>query len=119
MPDTQGSNIPSLDAEEILEGILSWVTIESPSFDAAAVNRMVDRVEDTARQLGGRIERTPGRDGYGDILKVRTPWGGDGPGILVLSHLDTVHPVGTMEETLVVRREGEARVDGIVTTVRV
>ena len=103
----RGANVPVLDAEEILEGILTWVAIESPSFEAAAVNRMVDTVEVSARQLGGRIERTPGRDGYGDILKVRTPWGGDGPGILVLSHLDTVHAIGTIEETLTVRREGD------------
>lgn len=102
-----GSNLPSLDAEEILRGILGWVEIESPSFDAAAVNRMADHVEHGARQLGARIERTPGRDGYGDILKVRTPWGGEGPGILVLSHIDTVHAIGIIDETLTVRRDGD------------
>src|SRR3546814_13564885 len=46
--------------------------------------------------IGAWIERTPGRDGFGDILKTRTTWGGDGPGILVVSHLDTVHPMGTL-----------------------
>ena len=29
-----------------------------------------------------------------------------GPGILVLGHLDTVHPVGTIEDRLRLRREG-------------
>ena len=28
---------------------------------------------------------------------VRSAWGGEGAGILVLSHLDTVHPIGTLE----------------------
>ena len=106
-PGTEGRNEPQIDADEILDGILQWVRIESPSHDAEAVNRMVDHVESSMRPLTSRIERTPGRDGYGDILTVRSTWGGDGPGILVLSHLDTVHPVGTIDDILTVRREGD------------
>lgn len=102
-----GRNEPPIDAEDILEGILEWVRIESPSHDAEAVNRMVDRVESHMRPLTSRIQRTPGRDGFGDILTVRSEWGGDGPGILVLSHLDTVHPIGTIDDILTVRREGD------------
>lgn len=104
---SSGTNLPELDAEEILDGILGWVEIESPSHDAAAVNRMVDRVESEARAMGLGIERTPGRDGFGDILKARTPWGGDGPGILVLSHLDTVHAIGVKDGKNPIRREGD------------
>ena len=100
-------NEPRIDADEILEGILEWVRIESPSHDAAAVNRMVDEVESRMRPLTPRVERTPGRGGYGDLLTARSPWGGEGPGILVLSHVDTVHPIGTIDETLPVRREGD------------
>ena len=48
--------------------------------------------------VGASIERTPGKDGFGDIVKARSPWGGDGPGILVLGHLDTVHPTGTLTD---------------------
>ena len=106
-PAVAGRNEPRIDADEILEGILEWVRIESPSHDATAVNRMVDRVESSMRPLTSRIDRTPGRDGYGDILAVRSEWGGDGPGILVLSHLDTVHPIGTIDEILNLRREGD------------
>lgn len=101
------SNLPALDPEEILEGVLGWVTIESPSHDGQAVNRVVDHVENGVAQLGLDIERTPGRDGFGDILKVRTPWGGDRPGILVLSHLDTVHPLGSLEHRNPVRCDGD------------
>lgn len=99
-------NQPRIDAEEILEGIRSWVDIESPSHDAAAVNRMADEVERCFRTLGAAIERTPGRDGFGDVLTVRSPWGGDGPGILVLSHIDTVHPIG-MKERLPFEKKGD------------
>ena len=102
-----GGNEPRIDADEILDGILEWVRIESPSHDADAVNRMVDHVESSMRPLTSRVERTPGRDGFGDILAVRSEWGGDGPGILVLSHLDTVHPTGTIDDLLQVRREGD------------
>ena len=68
---------------------------------------MVDHVESAMRPLSSGVERTPGRDGYGDILAVRSEWGGDGPGVLVLSHLDTVHPNGTIDEILPVRRDGD------------
>ena len=39
-------NDPVIDAEEILEGVLRWVEIESPSHEADAVNQMVDHVEE-------------------------------------------------------------------------
>ncbi|WNK00794.1 M20 family metallopeptidase [Thalassospiraceae bacterium LMO-JJ14] len=105
--DKVKSNLPALDAEEILAGVLSWVEIESPSHDGQAVNGMVDQVEREAATMGLGIDRTLGRDGFGDILKCRTPWGGDGPGILVLSHLDTVHPIGMKETKNPIRREGD------------
>jgi glutamate carboxypeptidase len=101
------SNLPKLDAEEILAGILRWVEVETPSHDGKAVNRLVDQVEQAMSLLGTRIVRTPGRDGFGDVLKARTPWGGDKPGILVLSHLDTVHPTGSIDGVLKVRRDGD------------
>ena len=104
-------NAPVIDGHEILEGVLRWVEIESPSHDGAAVNRMVDHVEEGLAVLGLTVERTPGRDGFGDILTAKTPWGHDGggdqPGILVLSHLDTVHPIGTKEGPNPIRREGD------------
>lgn len=103
----KSSNEPTLDADEILAGLLRWVEIESPSHDGEAVNRVVEQVEKEQAALGAKIERIPGRDGFGDILIARTPWGGDGPGILVLSHLDTVHAIGTMENELKIRREGD------------
>jgi len=100
-------NTAQLDAEEILAGVLGWVEIESPSHDGDAVNRMADQVQKEAETMGLDINRTPGRDGFGDILMTRTPWGGDGPGILVLSHIDTVHPIGTKETKNKIRREGD------------
>lgn len=102
------SNQPVIDADELLAGIREWVEIESPTTDAAAVNRMVDKVQADYAAIGARLERIPGRDGFGDHLLVTSAWGGDGPGILVLSHLDTVHDIGTLGGKLPFRVEGDA-----------
>ncbi len=52
-------------------------------------------------------ERIAGRDGLGDMVILRAgPNNGEKP-VLVLSHLDTVHPVGTAERDLPVRVEGD------------
>ena len=41
------------------------------------------------------------------MLCVRCHPGQSEPGILVLSHVDTVHPVGTLAQALPYRREGD------------
>ncbi len=82
---------------ELLEGIRRWVEIESPTDDPVGVNRTMDDVEGLFRSEGADVERIPGQGGFGDCLSATSPWGGDGPGILVLCHLDTVHPVGTLD----------------------
>jgi glutamate carboxypeptidase len=101
---------PSLfNADEILGGLLPWVRVESPTSHVAGVNRMMDLVSANLARLGGQIERTPGTGGYGDIVVAR--FGGSEPtnsaGILVLSHLDTVHLVGTLDGRLPLRRDGD------------
>ena len=109
MTDTTRSNLPTFDGEEILAGIRRWVEIETPSHDGVAVNRLIDVVERDLARIGAHTSRTPGRDGYGDILEARAPWGQeDEPGILILGHLDTVHPVGSLATTHVFRRDGDA-----------
>jgi glutamate carboxypeptidase len=99
-------NAPSFVTEEILDGIREWVEIESPTTDRDAVNRMVDKVAAGYAGTGAKVERIAGSEGYGDHLLVTSPWGGEGPGILILSHLDTVHPIGFLER-LPFRVEGD------------
>jgi glutamate carboxypeptidase len=82
------------DTANILDGIRRWVEIESPTEVPAQVNKLADMVADGYRDLPVTIERVAGRDGCGDHLVARSSWGQDAPGILVLSHLDTVHPLG-------------------------
>lgn len=94
------------DALEIVDGIRQWVELESPTTEPTAVNCLMDLVEEQLKTLGMQVDRILGRDGRGDHLRARTPWGGNGPGVLVLSHLDTVHPLGTLHGRLPFRIDG-------------
>lgn len=96
-----------VDVEALLRELRRWVDIESPTADAAAVNRMVDHVETLAVSAGFSVARTAGTMGRGDILIVRhgsapTP---ERKGALILAHLDTVHSVGTITSDLPWREE--------------
>jgi glutamate carboxypeptidase len=105
----QNAATSCFNTKSLLDEIRSWVEIESPTTEPAAVNRMVDKVEADAKAAGTRMERIPGRDGYGDHLLISSPWGAaDKPGILVLSHLDTVHAVGTLAGALPFKVEGDS-----------
>ncbi len=94
------------DSSAILDGIRRWVEIETPTEAPEQVNRLATMVADGYRDLPVAIERIPGHSGCGDHLVVRSSWGQDEPGILVLSHLDTVHPMGFIER-LPFRVEGD------------
>jgi glutamate carboxypeptidase len=85
------------DSATLLEGIRRWVEIETPTEAPEQVNRLASMVAERYRDLPATVERIAGVDGCGDHLVVRSAWGQDRPGILVLSHLDTVHPLGFIE----------------------
>jgi glutamate carboxypeptidase len=93
---TAASSNP-FDCQTILDGIRRWVEIETPTEAPDQVNRLATLVADGYRDLPATIERIAGRDGCGDHLVARSSWGQGEPGILVLSHLDTVHPLGFIE----------------------
>lgn len=97
----------TFDVAEILAGLRPWIETESPTYDAGAVNRMMDLASRDLAAAGARIERIPGSQGLGDCVRARFPHpAGEAPGVLVLAHLDTVHPVGTIAD-LPWRIEGE------------
>jgi glutamate carboxypeptidase len=96
-----------LTPDALLAAVNAWVAIESPTQDAAAVNRVSEHAEGLLRAIGATIERVPGEGGIGDILLGRIPGQANGPGILLLGHMDTVHPVGTLAGPLPMRVEGD------------
>src|SRR5689334_14327598 len=85
------------DSAAIVDGIRRWVQIETPTEAPAEVNKLADLVASGYRDLPATIERIAGHSGCGDHLVARSSWGQDAPGILVLSHLDTVHPMGFID----------------------
>jgi glutamate carboxypeptidase len=100
-------NALPFDSETMLAALEPWVRLESPTYDAGAVNRMMDLAAHDLAIAGALTERIPGRMGLGDCLRARLPHPqGDAPGILVLGHFDTVHPLGTLA-ALPFRRDGE------------
>jgi glutamate carboxypeptidase len=99
------ANLP-FDSEAMLQGLRGWVECESPTWDANAVNRMLDLAAREMAIMGATIERIAGRQGFGGCVRARFPHPKQGePGILIAGHLDTVHPVGTLDK-LQWRRDG-------------
>jgi glutamate carboxypeptidase len=90
-------SISPFDSTAILDGIRRWVEVETPTEAPEQVNKLATMVADGYRDLPVIIERVAGHGGCGDHLVVRSSWGQHEPGILVLSHLDTVHPIGFIE----------------------
>jgi len=103
---TNPLNLP-FDTDEMLAGLRPWIETESPTFDGAAVNRMMDVVQHDLAVFGARIERIPSPMGLGDSLRATLPHPRQGEGgILLLGHMDTVHPIGTLAK-LPYKREGD------------
>jgi len=95
------------DTDEMLTGLKPWIECESPTFDAAAVNRMMDIAAYEMAALGATVERIPGRMGFGGSVRARFPHPDMGkPGILISGHMDTVHPIGTLD-VLPFKRDGD------------
>src|SRR3984957_21060329 len=85
------------DADTMLDGLRTWIECESPTYDASAVNRMMDLAARDLIVAGARIERIASRMGFGDCVRASFPHATPNqPGILLLGHLDTVHPIGTL-----------------------
>jgi glutamate carboxypeptidase len=79
--------------QEMVSMLRDFVSIESPSDDAAAVGSFAQRVARELSALGLAAELVP-VDGSGPVLRARSA--GERP-VMLLGHLDTVWPLGTLE----------------------
>ncbi len=79
-----------------LERLAHLVALESPSRDVAAVGRCGDAVAELLLGTGFEVA-TIAATGVADHVVGRMS-GGPGPRTLVLAHMDTVWPVGTLRE---------------------
>ena len=87
---------------EMLALLRHLVETESPSHDKAAVDACVKLTETACRELGGAV-RLHRQKGFGDLLEARFGQGlkrGDAHArsLLLLGHLDTVWPIGTLKK---------------------
>jgi glutamate carboxypeptidase len=89
----------------LLDQIRQLVEIESPSDDKGAVDRCVEAVAEMATEAGARRVRRYRQRGFGDVLELR--FGARGSQdqargkeklapVMLLGHLDTVWPLGTL-----------------------
>jgi glutamate carboxypeptidase len=90
-----------------LDTLFTWIRTESPTHDVAGVNLMMDLVTEQMKDAPVAVERVKGEQGLGDALILRAGPQTDEPAILIMSHLDTVHPVGTIQRDLPLRVEGD------------
>jgi glutamate carboxypeptidase len=84
--------------EWIRSSLQELVSQESPSEDRASVNAATAIVERLARGLGGRVRQNKQKE-FGDVVELRFgPARSARKPILLLGHLDTVWPIGTLKE---------------------
>jgi glutamate carboxypeptidase len=85
-------------SEWIRDTLHELVQHESPSEDRQAVNAAMALAEPVAREQGARVKRHKQRE-FGDVLELR--FGPSRPNqkpVLLLGHLDTVWPIGTLKK---------------------
>ena len=82
---------------EIIQTIQQLVEIESPSDIKQAVDRLSAVLEGRFSDLGGQT-RFHRAEKFGNHLQVDFPGRPTGRPVLLLGHLDTVYPIGTLAE---------------------
>lgn len=80
----------------LVDNLLTWCAIESPSNDPAATTHMAQQVAAYMTACGAKVTLVPGSS-TGSL--VEAVWaGGPNKPILLLGHHDTVHPVGSVAQ---------------------
>lgn len=102
-------------SQVILDSIRTLVERETTSREESRLNEIAGFVAGKFQELGGSVELTPQR-GFGTHLRARFDFGHSltMPRLLVIGHLDTVWPVGTLERMpFRITPEGAAHGPGI------
>lgn len=100
MPDTFA--LPTLlnaiepHTASLVQDLMAWCAMESPSKDAAATTRMAQRVAAHMAACGAQVTLVPGAT-TGTLVEAVWP-GGPGKPVLLLGHHDTVHPIGSLSK---------------------
>ena len=89
------------------------VETESPSYDKSAVDRVGAIIADECCKLGAQIEIHPQTE-TGDHIVARFPGTANRRGILILSHMDTVFPHGTLKKMPFYQKDGKIFGPGVL-----
>lgn len=84
--------------------------IKTPSGNEAAINTQADRIAENALDAGLIFDRRASANVVGDVLKISTsrhPYECDRRRILILAHLDTVHPQGGLAGNMPLLSDGD------------
>jgi glutamate carboxypeptidase len=99
---------------QMVKMIAQLVGLESPTEDRVAVNRCVTLVEGWIKALGGKSRRSQQKSA-GDLLIGRFgPVRSTDKPLMLLGHLDTVWPLGTLKQMPFRVREGRAWGPGVL-----
>jgi len=82
--------------DAIVDTLRQLIEMESPSGSKPDVDRLTTFVASEFAKLGGRAKRHPSHE-YGDHLQIDFAGTGPTKPILLLGHLDTVYPLGTLK----------------------
>jgi glutamate carboxypeptidase len=112
------SKAARLGQKQTLGLLRELVEIESPSADKGAVDRCMRLAAAHCGEVGGKI-RWHRQRAYGDVLEARFPGKGGADGfperpLLLLGHLDTVWPVGTLAKMPFKTRSGRVLGPGVL-----
>jgi glutamate carboxypeptidase len=89
--------------DQMISLLRSFVEMESPTYEKTSVDQLGDCITEKALSLGADVELSR-QSSAGDHRIFR--WGPTGQGILLLTHMDTVFPLGTLKE-MPIRLEDE------------
>ena len=90
----------------MLDTLTELAQLESFTRDKRSVDRLVDFMDSQVRDCGAMTVRRYAQTEVGDVLLANWNEGACGKPLLVLAHLDTVHPVGSLD-VMPVKIDGE------------
>lgn len=95
-PDAKLLAAATAEQPAVIASLKDMVAIESPSASAEGVAKMADYTEQRLRALGANVVRRKGTRGPGEIVTA-TFTGTGAKRLMLIGHMDTVYPVGTLQ----------------------
>lgn len=92
------SSSPLVSTEKYINFLCDICRIETPTSDKARIDKMVDYIESFAKNEDYIVERIP-FEKAGDCLLITLKTSESKSPVLLMAHMDTVHPVGLFGES--------------------